>query len=563
MLTCTEAPLGPHSGATLSPSLRLSPTMLTVQEVTQSFGSRTLFENVNVTFSAGRRYGLTGPNGAGKSTFMKFLAGDQVPMRGQVHRPERTSILRQDHFAYEEVPVLDVVMMGNKRLWAAMQEKDAILKACEEGADFTDEMGMRLGDLETVIAEEDGYTADIEAEMLLTGLGIPAAQHREQMAALPSGLKVRALLAQALFGRPDCLLLDEPTNNLDMDSVRWLEGFLQRYEGVLVCISHDRAFLNHVTTHIADIDYETIIVYTGNYDDMVLQKSQIRSRVESEAADRGKKIAQLQEFIQRFQAGSRASQVQSRRKEIQRLQPHDLKRSNIQRPYIRFDIGDKPSGKNVLRVHGVSKRFVEAGKPDFVLCDDLHFELVRGEKLAIVGKSGVGKSALVQLLLGEVQPDRGDVQWGHETRIGYLPQQHEDAMPKGKGLVLWEWLKSFDDRASREDVRSLLGRMLFSGEEAEKSIDVLSGGETVRALFAKMMLLRYNVLVFDDPTAHLDLESINALAEALEKFEGTAVFVTHDRNLVAEAATRVLAFGDSGIALYDRDHRAFNDLFLT
>lgn len=536
--------------------------MLVVQDVTQSYGARTLFEGVNVVFNAGHRYGLTGPNGAGKSTFMKFLAGDQQPMRGSVQRPERTSILRQDHFAYEDELVIDVVMMGNERLWKAMQEKEEILARAEAGEEFTEEMGMRLGDLETIIAEEDGYTADTEAEILLSGLGIEVALHQEKMSALASGLKVRVLLAQALFGRPDCLLMDEPTNNLDLDSVRWLEGFLQRYEGVLVCISHDRAFLNNICTNIADIDYETIITYTGNYDDMVMQKSQVRSRIESEVQDRQKKIAQLNEFIQRFQAGSRASQVQSRRKELKRLQPQDLKRSNIQRPYIRFDVGDKPSGKNVLRVHGLTKSFTLENGEDFSLCNDLYFELVRGDKLAIIGKSGTGKTALLELLLGRLEPDAGKVEWGHEVRIGELAQHHDDVMPKGKGIVLWEWLKSFDDLAAREDIRSLLGRMLFSGEEAEKKVDVLSGGETVRALFAKMMLLKDNVLVLDDPTAHLDLESINALADALSLFEGTAIFVTHDRNLVAEAATHVLALGEGGPVYYDRHAKEFEELFL-
>ncbi len=527
------------------------PATLAVSELTQSYGGRTLFDNVTIAFPAGKRFGLTGPNGAGKSTFMKFLAGDAEPAKGSVSRPPKTSILRQDQAAYDEHRVVDAVIMGNKRLWAALAEKAELLARCEAGDDFTDEMGMRLGDLETVIGEEDGYTAEGEAAKLLDGLGIPVEQHTSVMKSMSGGHKLRVLLAQALFGRPECLLLDEPTNHLDLDSIRWLEGFLLAYEGILVVISHDRHFLNAVTTHIADVDYETIIVYTGNYDDMVLQKSEVRGRIESENADKAKKVEQLKDFVARFGAGTRASQVQSRKKEIEKLQGTELKKSNIQRPYIKFETGGRPSGKQVLRVENLSKTFRTPGKADIPIVDRFNLTLLRGDKMAVIGPSGIGKTTLLRLFLNEVAKDAGEVVWGHEVRVGYFAQDHAHGIPPH--VPLWEWLYSLDEprtpaeRASREDIRNLLGRVLFSGEEALKHTDVLSGGETARLLFAKLMLLKQNVLVFDEPTNHLDLESISALNAALRRYDGTVVFVTHDRDLVADVATRVLALSKHGI----------------
>lgn len=535
--------------------------MLSVNDVTQAYGGRVLFENVSVSFPPGRRFGLTGPNGAGKSTFMKFLAGDAEPQKGSVSRPRKTSILRQNQHAYDEHRVLDVVLMGNKPLWSAMAEKAAILARLEQGEELTDDLGMRLGELEGVIGEEDGYVADGDAAKLLDGLGIAAALHDGPMREMSGGMKLRVLLAQALFGKPECLLLDEPTNHLDLDSIHWLEGFLKEYQGTLVVISHDRHFMNAVATHIADIDYETIITYTGNYDDMVLQKSQVRSRVEGENADKQKKIEQLKDFVARFGAGTRASQVQSRKKEIEKLAVTDLKRSNIERPYIRFEIGGRPSGKQVFRVEGMTKTFREEGKPDIPIVNDLHLTVLRGDKLAIIGPSGIGKTTLLRLLLGELAPDAGTVHPGHEVRIGYFAQDHTHGIPKG--VPLWEWLYSLDDpptpaeRASKEDIRNLLGRMLFSGDEALKDTDVLSGGETARMLFAKLMLRKENVLVFDEPTNHLDLESISALKDAIRGYAGTVLFVTHDHDLVADAATRILAMSKHGIDDFQGPYEEF------
>jgi ATPase subunit of ABC transporter with duplicated ATPase domains len=504
---------------------------LQVSSVTKSYGAKKLFEDVTVNFTAGKRYGLTGPNGAGKSTFMKILAGDLEPdTGGQVSRPEKTSVLRQDQFAYEEFRVLDVVLRGSKKLWAAMQEKEQLLALPE----ITDDQGHRLGELEMFIGEEDGYSAEADAGALLAGLGIPTANHEGTMRELAGGLKLRVLLAQALFGKPEVLLLDEPTNNLDLDSIRWLEGFLCNYQGVLITISHDRHFLNAICTHIADIDYNTIITYTGGYDDMVEAKSQVRGRVESENADRQKKIAQLQDFVARFGAGTRASQVQSRKKQIEKLQVADLKKSNIERPFIQILV-KKPSGKQTLTIEGLSKKW-----PDVEVCKNFNTLITKGEKVAIVGANGIGKTTLCRMLTGELEPDAGTITWGKDVSIGYIAQDHGESIPKD--TTIDRWLHSWDTSAYLQDIRGLLGKMLFKGEEGLKATAVLSGGEAVRMLFAKLMLTKDNVLVLDEPTNHLDLESIVALGDALSKYEGTAFVVTHDRDLIDSFANRLFAF---------------------
>ena len=512
--------------------------MIAVANVSMRYGSKVLFDDVTTTFSGGRRYGLTGPNGAGKSTFMKLLSGELTPQKGTVSRPQRMGILRQDQYAFDAFRVLDTVIMGNPRLWKALQERERLYAA----TDMTDEDGMRLGELEGIVGEEDGYSAESHAAMLLQGLDIPDALHDRTMAELQGGQKVRVLLAQALFGGPEALLLDEPTNHLDLDSIHWLVDFLSRYEGTLIVISHDRHFLNAVCTHIADIDYETIITYTGGYDDMVLAKTQIRSRLEADNAQRDKKIAQLNDFIARFSAGTRSSQVQSRRKEVERLQTTELARSNIQRPYIRFQMA-RPSGRLALECSGVSKGF--DGRP---VVSRFAAIVNRGEKIVLVGRNGLGKTTLLQALLADgpgLQPapehrDDGVVRWGHEVSIGYYPQDHTGLIQKGMTVV--EWLHSFDPEAARQDIHGLLGQMLFSGEEGLKPTDALSGGETARLLFCRLMLQKPNVLVLDEPTNHLDLEAINALNVALQRYEGTVLLVTHDQDLMEEVGTRVWHF---------------------
>jgi ATPase subunit of ABC transporter with duplicated ATPase domains len=509
--------------------------MISVSGVSMRFGSKVLFDDVSTTFSPGRRYGLTGPNGAGKSTFMKLLTGAMDPQKGSVVRPRKVGVLRQDQYAFDAFRVLDTVIMGNQRLWTALTERDALYAK----ADMTDEDGMRLGELEGIVGEEDGYSAESDAAVLLQGLDIPDALHERTMAELQGGQKVRVLLAQALFGDPTALLLDEPTNHLDLDSIHWLQRFLERYEGTLIVISHDRHFLNGVCTHIADIDYETIITYTGGYDDMVLAKTQIRSRIESENAQREKKIAQLQDFIARFGAGTRAAQTTSRRKEVERLQTTELARSNIQRPYIRFGM-NRPSGRLVAEFDGLSKAYA-----DTLVIRKFSGVVNRGEKIVLVGRNGAGKTTLLKALLAEspnLEPspddrDAGTLRWGHEVGIGYFPQDHTGLIEPG--LTVVEWLHRFDPEASRQDIHGLLGQMLFSGEEGLKPTEALSGGETARLLFCRIMLQKPNVLVLDEPTNHLDLESINALNIALQKFEGTVLLVTHDQDLLEEVGTRV------------------------
>ena len=507
------------------------------------YGAKILFEDVGVVFQPGRRYGLTGPNGSGKSTFMKILTGELDAQKGNVVRPKRVGVLSQDQFAFDSYRVIDTVIMGNRSLWAALEERDRLY----EKEDMTDEDGMRLGELEGVVAENDGYTAESDAAILLDGLDIPERLHERMMSELQGGQKVRVLLAQALFGGPDALLLDEPTNHLDLESIHWLQDFLNRYQGTLIVISHDRHFLNSVTTHTADIDYQTIITYTGGYDDMVMAKTQIRSRLESQNAQREKKIEQLQEFIARFSAGTRSSQVNSRKKEVERLQTSDLARSNIARPFVRFDM-KRPSGRHALEVKGVAKSY-----PEVKVVDNFTVSISRGEKIGIIGRNGAGKTTLLRSLLigapsAEDEPfeiDNGTVEWGHEVQIGYFPQDPRATIQPG--MTLLEWLHQWDAQASIEELRGSLGQMLFARAEALKPTEALSGGEVARLIFCKLMLQKPNVLVFDEPTNHLDLESINALNIALQKFDGTLFLVTHDHDLLEETATRIWHIDANGL----------------
>jgi ATPase subunit of ABC transporter with duplicated ATPase domains len=493
--------------------------MISVSDITMRYGSKLLFEEVSTQFISGRRYGLTGPNGAGKSTFMKILSGELDAQKGTVVRPKKVGVLRQDQYAFDAFRVIDTVIMGNKGLWKALAERDAIY----EKAELTD-----------------------EAAILLQGLDIPDELHERKMSELQGGQKVRVLLAQALFGKPQALLLDEPTNSLDLDSVHWLQNFLLEFQGSLITISHDRHFLNSVCTHIADIDYETIITYSGGYDDMVLAKTQIRSRLESQNAQREKKIAQLNEFIARFSAGTRSSQVTSRKKEVERLQTTELARSNIQRPYIRFDLL-RPSGKHILEFEHLSKSY---GEQEVIR--DFGAAVMRGEKVCLMGRNGLGKTTLLKSLLAKMDQadpdftlDGGTVKWGHEAQIGYFPQDHTGSIEKG--MTVSDWLHQFDPRVTKEDIRGLLGQMLFSGEEGLKKTEALSGGEAARLIFCRLMLQKPNILILDEPTNHLDLEAINALNVAIQRYEGTVLLVTHDHDLIDEVATRIWHFDQGSI----------------
>jgi ATPase subunit of ABC transporter with duplicated ATPase domains len=524
--------------------------MLSVENVTMRFGSRVLFEDVTCTFMAGRRYAISGPNGAGKSTFMKILTGEQEPTHGTITRPKRIGILRQEQFAFDKFRVIDTVIMGNSTLWKAMEEREALYAKPHE--ELTDQDGMRLGELEGIVGEENGYTAEADAGVLLDGLDIPASLHERKMGELQGGQKVRVLLAQALFGNPSALLLDEPTNNLDLDSVHWLKEYLCEYHGVLIVISHDRHFLNSVCTHTADIDYQTIIMYPGGYDDMVLAKTQIRSRMEAENAVREKKIAQLNEFIARFSAGTRSAQATSRKKEVERLQTSELARSNIQRPYIRFQ-AETPSGRVPIEIKRLSKSY-----DDLKVFQNFSANVTRAEKIALTGRNGAGKTTMLKSLIHnagkfitdserEFTIDSGNVVWGHEVSVGYFPQDFTYTIDKSRGVNALEWLWQYKPQAGQEEIRGYLGQMLFSGEDALKPTAALSGGECARLIFCRLMIQKPNVLVLDEPTNNLDLESINALNVALQRFDGTLLLVTHDEDVLDEVASRIWHFHDGKI----------------
>jgi ATPase subunit of ABC transporter with duplicated ATPase domains len=481
---------------------------------------------------------------------MKILTGEIDPTKGNITRPKKMGVLRQDQFAFDKFRVIDTVIMGNAVLWKALEERDELYAKPHD--ELTNEDGMRLGELEGIVGEEGGYTAEADAGVLLDGLGIDAALHERQMGELQGGQKVRVLLAQALFGNPSALLLDEPTNNLDLDSVHWLKEYLCEYHGVLIVISHDRHFLNSVCTHTADIDYETIIMYPGGYDDMVLAKTQIRARMEADNAVREKKIAQLNEFIARFSAGTRSAQATSRKKEVERLQTSELARSNIQRPYIRFAT-ERPSGRLPLEVKRLTKSY-----DGLKLINHFSASITRGEKIALTGRNGAGKSTMLKSLLHnagdfigsaerEFPVDSGNVVWGHEVTVGYFPQDFGYTIDKSRGVTALEWLWQFWPQATQEEIRGYLGQMLFSGEDALKPTAALSGGECARLIFCRLMIQKPNFLVLDEPTNNLDLEAINALNISLQKYEGTLLLVTHDEDVLDEVATRIWHFKDGKI----------------
>lgn len=515
--------------------------MITLNKVSKSFGSRILFEDVIVTFNAGNRYGLTGPNGAGKTTLLKIIMGFEDPTSGSVTLPDRVGILRQNIEDYRDNIVLDVVIMGNARLWKAMQERDELYNL-----EMTDDVGMRLGDIEGIIAEEDGYSADTNAEILLAGMGIPSEFLKHSMHSIPTDMQFRVLLCQALFGDPQALLLDEPTNHLDLESIGWLEKFLFQYKGTLIVISHNRHFLNSVTTHIADIDYETIIMYPGNYDNMVEAKTAVRDRTELESKSKEKKIAQLKEFVSRFGAGTRASQVQSRVREINRLQPTEQKKTNIQRPYIRFSCTEKQPGKIVLTADNIKKGYEEES-----VIRNFSLEITRGDKIGIIGNNGRGKTTLLKMLANVLAPDSGKVEVGHQVVIGYFPQNHNEIVDKKINSTAFEWLKERRPGIYDQDIRSVMGKMLFAGDDAFKPVTALSGGETARLILAGMMLADYNVILLDEPDNHLDLEAVSALGWALAEYKGTVIAASHDRDLIESFANKIIAFDAHGVCIHD------------
>ena len=515
--------------------------MITLTHISKRFGSRTLFEDVTMTFNEGSRYGLTGPNGCGKSTLLKIVMGLEDPTTGSVALPDKIGYLKQNIEDFKDFDVIDTVIMGNTRLWATFEERDRLYEG-----EMTDEVGVRLGELEEIIGREDGYMAEAQAEELLIGMGIEEALHREKMGAIPLDLQFRVMLCQALFGSPQALILDEPTNHLDLEAISWLETFLTGFTGALIVVSHDRHFLNAVTTHIADIDYETIIDYPGNYDDMLVAKTAVRERAESENKSKEKKVSQLREFVAKFGAGTRASQVQSRVKEIERLQPQELKKSNIQRPYIRFYPPEKQPGQIIFKVENISKAYEG---PNVI--EHLSFEIARGDKLGVIGNNGLGKTTLLKMLADVLQQDSGLMERGHQVEIGYFPQNHLDLVNKKENITAFDWLKNRRTGVYDQDIRSVLGKMLFGGDDAFKTLSALSGGETARLIIGGLMLCNYNTLILDEPNNHLDLEAVSALSWGLQDFKGTAIFATHDRDLVSKAATKILAFEKGKIIFFD------------
>jgi ATPase subunit of ABC transporter with duplicated ATPase domains len=513
---------------------------ITLSKLSKTFGSRILFENVNISFNPGNRYALTGPNGCGKTTLLKMIMGLEEATTGSIVLPKRVGRLRQDIEAFSNELVMDVVIMGNKRLWEALKERDSLYEQ-----EMTDAVGMLLGELEGVIAEEDGYSAEANAEIILAGMGVDKKYFQQKMHSIPTDAQFRVMLCQSLFGEPEALLLDEPTNHLDLESIGWLEEFLHSYKGTLIVISHDRHFLNSVATHIADIDYETIIIYPGNYDNMVAAKSAVRERAELDAKSKEKKVAQLQEFVSRFGAGTRASQVQSRIREMERLQPQELKKSNIQRPYIRFIPTDKQPGQIVLKAKEISKKY------DHEVIKKFSMEIMRGDKIGIIGSNGRGKTTLIKMLVAALAPDSGSVEVGHQVLLSYCPQNHAEIIDKRGAKTSFEWLRERRQGVYDQDIRSAMGKMLFGGDDAFKPIATLSGGETARLIIAGMMLSDHNVLVLDEPNNHLDLEAVSALAWGLEEYKGTVIVASHDRDLINTVANKLIIFEEKGIIIYD------------
>ena len=535
--------------------------MISTNNLTMQFGAKPLFENVSVKFGDGNRYGLIGANGSGKSTFMKILGGDLEQSSGEVaiDNGVRLGKLRQDQFAYEDMRVLDVVMMGHTEMWAAMTERDAIYANMEA----TEDDYMRAAELEGKFAEYDGYTAEARAGALLSGVGIEEALHQANMSEVAPGFKLRVLLAQALFSKPDVLLLDEPTNNLDINTIRWLEDTLNQYDSTMIIISHDRHFLNEVCTHTADVDYGTVTVYPGNYDEYMLASAQSRERAMKDNAKAKEKLQELQEFVARFSANkSKARQATSRLKQADKIKDEmvEVKPSTRQNPYIRFEPDEKAKlHRQAVEIDGLSKGF------DKQLFKDINFIMEAGERLAIIGPNGAGKSTLLKLLAGAFKPeyaegvvaDKGLVKWAEKANIGYYPQDHENDFDCDDDLTTWmrQWGLEGDDE---QVIRGTLGRLLFGSNDVTKNVRVLSGGEKGRMLYGKLILQKPNVMVMDEPTNHMDMESIESLNMALDKFPGTLIFVSHDRQFVSSLATQILELdGEGGYDYFLGDYETY------
>jgi ATPase subunit of ABC transporter with duplicated ATPase domains len=506
--------------------------MLDIRNISMEYGEKSLFQEVNLTLLPSQRYGIVGANGTGKSTFLKILASEEIASGGSVEKAKSHSIgiLKQDHFRYEEDRIVDVVIQGNTPLWKAMLEKETLFHKLE----FTEQDGYRLSELEDIIMHQGGYEAEVIAKNLLTGLGITEKYHDGPLSALSGGYKLRVLLAQVLYKKPDIMLLDEPTNHLDIISIAWLEEFLKTsFKGLLVFISHDREFLNSLATNILDIDYDTVLDYVGNYDKFLVQKQETLRLKQCELKNQEKRIEALQGFVDRFGAkASKATQAASRQKMIDRIELVDIKDSNIMKPYFNFT-PKKASGKSVLKVAHLSKRFDER-----VLLNGVSFDIHRGNKCAVIGPNGIGKSTLLKIILNELNSDQGNFEWSDTVKVGYFAQDYRTQLAPEK--TIREWMEE-NVVAPAQDVRRTLGQVLFRGDDIDKKIAMLSGGESARLVMAKLILQQNNVLIMDEPTNHLDMESIDALIEALQAFDGAVLFVSHNRYFIDHIATRVLS----------------------
>ena len=510
--------------------------MISITKLAKSYGDRTLFEDVSLQLNAGSRYGLVGANGSGKTTFLEILAGDEPASDGSVAIPgrARVGVLRQDRFLDDDEIILSLAMMGDAEVWRALQERHRII-------DHGDGDAARLADLEDTVRIAGGYTLEARATAILEGLGIPLAAHRSPLSTLSGGFKLRVLLAQVLVGGPDVLLLDEPTNHLDILSIRWLEKFLAGYRGAAVVISHDQRFLDNVATHVLDLDYGTLTAYTGNYSAFVVEKEAARGRVEAEIARAEKIIADKRAFVERFGAkATKAKQAQSRLKQIEKIEVAELKASSRRSPLFRFT-QDRPSGREVVEVSSVSKAYGEKR-----VLRDVSLTVRRGEKIAIIGPNGLGKSTLLKIVMSRLEADSGGVRFGHEVRPGYFAQDHHELLAN-EAMTPLDYLWEAIPTEGTASVRGRLGRLLFSGSDVDKAIGSLSGGEAARLIFCRIIAERPNLLVLDEPTNHLDLEAIAALVEGLRAFEGTVLFVSHDRWFVSQLAMRILEVTPTGL----------------
>lgn len=524
--------------------------MLSAANVTMQFGAKPLFENVSIKFGNGNRYGLIGANGCGKSTFMKILGGELAPSAGNVSLDpnERLGKLRQDQFAFESCTVLDTVIMGHEALWQVKSARDRLYS----NASMSDEEGMQVAELEVQFAELDGYTCESRAGELLMGLGIPIEQHAGLMSEVAPGWKLRVLLAQALFGEPDILLLDEPTNNLDINAIRWLEGILNERDCTMVIVSHDRHFLNSVCTHMADLDYGELRLFPGNYDDYMTAATEVRERMLANNARKQTQIDDLRQFVSRFSANaSKARQATSRARQIEKIKLEDVKPSSRVNPYIRFEQGKKLH-RLALEVTGLGKGFDGVS-----LFEDFDLTVAVGERVAIIGPNGIGKTTLLECLAGNLAPDAGEVKWSENSDLGYIRQNRTADFDED--MNLFDWMKQWQPKnVDDQGIRAVLGRLLFSKDDSLKSVKVISGGEEARMLFGKQTLLKPNIMLLDEPTNHLDMESIESLNLALEHYEGTLLFVSHDREFVSSLATRVIEMSASGVV----DFRGSYDEYL-